>query len=297
MSFSHYNEVWSLKLPVSEKAVLLAIAKHADKNGIAWPSVTTIAELVGCTDRQVYRILPKLKEKGLIASTRKNHHVVYQLTYSQVPTDISSLPTDILSGPPDTMSPEYVIEHNSGTDNGTASQLSSPEIQKAKMIEPCKTKVGMKSTTKLIDLITEIWREEIYNMTNSTVTPLTKIEQSALKAWCERIGDEALEVFRSIMTKWEGFRGYLLDEGGLDKVPKIPGPLLIAKYPQLALCFKKQWDSNQYNPIPMNTAEKLQSKLTFTDPPCMKKGKEVCKMEISFPTGVKYMHKALLNVN
>ncbi|MEU7711052.1 helix-turn-helix domain-containing protein [Micromonospora chalcea] len=44
----------------NERAVAIAIAAHANREGNAWPSVATIAEYVGCSERTVQRCLAKL---------------------------------------------------------------------------------------------------------------------------------------------------------------------------------------------------------------------------------------------
>lgn len=50
------------KLSRSERAVLLALAYHANKNtGKAWPGVDTLAERSGYSRAKVYEALPKLE--------------------------------------------------------------------------------------------------------------------------------------------------------------------------------------------------------------------------------------------
>jgi hypothetical protein len=51
-------------LPKNERAVVIAIAAHANDRGDAWPSVATIAEYVGCSERTVQRIIAKLVTLG-----------------------------------------------------------------------------------------------------------------------------------------------------------------------------------------------------------------------------------------
>lgn len=54
----------SKDLGKNERLVLLAIAAHQNAAGDSWPSVPTIAEYVGCSERTVQRCLAKLITLG-----------------------------------------------------------------------------------------------------------------------------------------------------------------------------------------------------------------------------------------
>jgi len=51
-------------------AVLVAIARHADDEGKAWPSVATIARLARLSERHVKRILRELEASGELVIER-----------------------------------------------------------------------------------------------------------------------------------------------------------------------------------------------------------------------------------
>ncbi|MEU5827554.1 helix-turn-helix domain-containing protein [Micromonospora tulbaghiae] len=51
-------------LKPTERLVLVAIVAHANADGDAWPSVATIADYVGCSERTVQRALRRLVEVG-----------------------------------------------------------------------------------------------------------------------------------------------------------------------------------------------------------------------------------------
>lgn len=59
---------WAFGCPISgnEKVVLLALADHADDDGVCWPSIRRIAEKGYISERSVQRILPKLVELGFV---------------------------------------------------------------------------------------------------------------------------------------------------------------------------------------------------------------------------------------
>lgn len=55
---------------VVARLVLLTLAEHANKNGISWPSTSTIAEETGLSRAAVVRAITLLREQRLIARTR-----------------------------------------------------------------------------------------------------------------------------------------------------------------------------------------------------------------------------------
>ncbi|MFC0030084.1 helix-turn-helix domain-containing protein [Micromonospora chaiyaphumensis] len=54
----------------NERAVAIAIAAHANHEGKAWPSVATIANYAGCSERTVQRCLTKLVQLGHLAVSK-----------------------------------------------------------------------------------------------------------------------------------------------------------------------------------------------------------------------------------
>lgn len=50
----------------AQRLILLVVAEHADRNGIAWPSVETIARLANCSQRFVKATIAKLKTGELV---------------------------------------------------------------------------------------------------------------------------------------------------------------------------------------------------------------------------------------
>jgi DNA-binding transcriptional MocR family regulator len=53
------------------KLVLLALADHADSNGLCWPSISRIEQRTGLSRSSVIRALADLEERRLIARTRR----------------------------------------------------------------------------------------------------------------------------------------------------------------------------------------------------------------------------------
>lgn len=65
MSHKIRNRAWShSNLSGANKLLLLALAEQADDDGFTWVSYKTLAPMVGVQDRQVYRLVDNLIEKG-----------------------------------------------------------------------------------------------------------------------------------------------------------------------------------------------------------------------------------------
>lgn len=71
----------------NERAVAIAIAAHANGDGNAWPSVATLAEYAGCSERTVQRCLAKLVDLGrlVVAKVAGIATRVYRLVVPGVP--------------------------------------------------------------------------------------------------------------------------------------------------------------------------------------------------------------------
>lgn len=67
MSFEAVRHVLeNSKTKGAQRLILVVIAEHADKNGLAWPSIQTIARLANCSARFVKETIAKLKSGELV---------------------------------------------------------------------------------------------------------------------------------------------------------------------------------------------------------------------------------------
>ncbi|PYC73903.1 hypothetical protein C7C45_06100 [Micromonospora arborensis] len=84
----------------NERAVAIAIAAHANQEGHAWPSVATLAEYAGCSERTVQRALAKLVQLGrlVVAKVAGIATRVYRLVLGQGVTNQPAGVTDQPSG-------------------------------------------------------------------------------------------------------------------------------------------------------------------------------------------------------
>lgn len=82
MSVKVMAQVWELDLPQNEKFVLLAFADFADDDGRCYPSVRRVAWKTGYDERQIKRLIGRLRERGLmnvLKNSSPNFPVIYVL--------------------------------------------------------------------------------------------------------------------------------------------------------------------------------------------------------------------------
>lgn len=95
MAFEIVDAVFDLPLADPHaKLVLLALARHADRQGRCYPSAKRLAELTGITDRTIYKKLNVLEGLGLIERKKrmkggKKTSNGYTLILSQLPINKS----------------------------------------------------------------------------------------------------------------------------------------------------------------------------------------------------------------
>ena len=72
-------DVFRRKLSGTDFRVLGAIAAHADKNGTACPSISTLSEITVVPERSVMRALANLENEGLISRKKNGIRNVYTI--------------------------------------------------------------------------------------------------------------------------------------------------------------------------------------------------------------------------
>ena len=93
---------WAQSVPPATKAVLLALADHADDDGVAWPGRKGLAAKLDIDDRNVTRHIAKLCGLGLVKSIPQYRPDGSQGTnlYHLLIHDISITPSMIILSPP-----------------------------------------------------------------------------------------------------------------------------------------------------------------------------------------------------
>jgi hypothetical protein len=72
MSVQAMTWAWEQELPMGPKAVLVAIANHADGDGLCHPGQARLARMVGCNERSIRTYVIALEAAGLVERKRRN---------------------------------------------------------------------------------------------------------------------------------------------------------------------------------------------------------------------------------
>jgi DnaD/phage-associated family protein len=104
MSIKHMSIVWdSSSHSGNALLVLLAIADHANDEGICWPSISTIAKKARISERQTKRIIQDLADSGEIEIVKRGdgrgHSTIYKLKGDTVLSPFSGANSDIVMSP------------------------------------------------------------------------------------------------------------------------------------------------------------------------------------------------------
>lgn len=81
MSVAIMSTVWKLKLPSTDKLVLLAIADNSNDEGVCWPRISTLCQKTCLSERAVQLSIARLHDIGLLTiQERPGRSNVYLLT-------------------------------------------------------------------------------------------------------------------------------------------------------------------------------------------------------------------------
>lgn len=82
-------------LSAYDKAVFLAIARHASKEGIAFPSISTIAKKAGCSETSVKASLSELNAHGYIEKAKRQGKAGNFNVYTLIDPALNSRPATV----------------------------------------------------------------------------------------------------------------------------------------------------------------------------------------------------------
>jgi DNA-binding transcriptional MerR regulator len=114
MSINTMSLVWKMAVKGNQKLILLALADHADDEGICWPGVKGIAKKCGVSRSSVIDHLKKLECLGLLSKQKRNDEHGYRRSNLYV------LNLDI------TQSPEIQRRKNQRRDSDNQSPIIGP---------------------------------------------------------------------------------------------------------------------------------------------------------------------------
>ncbi len=143
------GEVWDRQLPATRKIVLLALADHADQNGICWPGQERLAEVTGLGIRTVRETLKDLESSGLIETNPKHGPTGQRLGTIYKVLARQELPVGQLEGPAKSAGQQA---------RQPAKASSRPAAAAAK---PTNKKPTTKSSSSDVEKIFAYWAEKM----------------------------------------------------------------------------------------------------------------------------------------
>jgi len=138
MSIKIMTAVWGLRLPDSEKIVLLALADCANDEGVCWPSMSSLAAKCSKSDRTVQASVKSLEAAGhLTRDERPGRGVLYTIHPSAAPETAS--PEAV--SPPKRLRPRsgFTPEAVSPTPEAASDKPSRTTISSSEASPPAKT--------------------------------------------------------------------------------------------------------------------------------------------------------------
>ena len=94
MSLETINNVLSLsKTTRSQRLMLMILAHHADRHGVCWPSIPTLADEMNVAPRNASAILGKLRKNGeviIVPGGGRKRSNTYLITLGQSPEEIAN---------------------------------------------------------------------------------------------------------------------------------------------------------------------------------------------------------------
>lgn len=107
MSIRIMSDIWEMPFPPTDKLVFLALADCANDEGLAWPSIATIARKSGVSERTVQRSIRSGEKAGLIRREEvfgKGCKYYFTPRHCVTPDKVSRVTNEALT--PDTVSPK-----------------------------------------------------------------------------------------------------------------------------------------------------------------------------------------------
>jgi predicted transcriptional regulator len=81
-------DLFAKELGVNALAIYIALKRHANKNGVAWPTVEYLAKELGTSTRTIKRYARRLEEHQLLYRVKRKHEGAWgHYTYYLMPRD------------------------------------------------------------------------------------------------------------------------------------------------------------------------------------------------------------------
>ena len=257
MSYRYTDIVWEVDLPPNEKIVLLAIAKHANEDGKAWPSQDRLSKYTGLSSRTVIRILSSLEKKKIIHIKKRQSTNLYRIFPLKKPSQEGAavcnqlhryenpnvtpchFPSDTMSlsnvtpchFPSDTVSPKYIknISENISKNSFAGDSMKASEI--AGKVMNKKPEEGKKVGVNTLEYQWKNHMASAFCDTVKFIPSFTQVEKGQLAQFIKRVSPyDPSKIIQHIIYNWIDFCSFVKDVNGIKTVPEVPKIGFLLKY-------------------------------------------------------------------
>ena len=195
----------------SQRLVLLAIAKYADENGNAFPSVTSLCAETRLNEKTAYKVIAELKALGLLVVTKR---AVKNTNRYQLSMD----------------TPKNGSTENGTTKNGSTKNGSDIPPKMADQVPPKTEEEHNKEEKKQKNTYTRTQALETYGIPDALISdwrsslkrPLTQTALDGLKREADIAGISAAEAIRVQLERGWGYFDGAKYKASLAPVPATP---------------------------------------------------------------------------
>ena len=219
MSIKVMTWAWSQDVEARDKLVLMALADHADDDGICWPGIKGVAAKNRISERAVQRHLANLQEVGLLTVTpqyrldgsRTTNLYQIQMTPTSPPSanltthgDINDTEASRKEGIMPQVSPALVTRASPPSEPGVTGQVTRTSPLESPSESPKNRQEKERDTPTRQDEDTVVWPDWYGRLWD---IPGFKTPLKAAQAWLEVKGisvERAEETAYALKSKWPG---------------------------------------------------------------------------------------------
>lgn len=193
------SDIWEMSFPPTDKLVFLALADCANDEGLAWPSIATIARKSGVSERTVQRSIRLAEKSGLIRRQEvlgKGCKYWFNPRHTVTPDKTSPVTNDAQT--PDTLSPKPSRTIN---------------VVKAK----ASTTIRAKPFPKPDGVEQNIWNDFL-DLRKAKRAPLSNTALEAIEREAASVGWTLNQAITEMVARgWQGFKANWVKEKQNDR--------------------------------------------------------------------------------
>ena len=214
MSVKIQSKCWKIKLPATQKLVLICLSEFADDSGRCFPSVDTIADRTGLNSRSVRRAVSELEKVGLLTRsfcTGKRTDYIIDPCHSVTPDRVSPLTESPL---PLTLCPIPLTESPLTPDRGVNITIINHQEPSLTTIQDTPAKavavLSKKPKFNLMDSVPDLDQQvaaDFLAVRKSKRAPMTATALALIKSEADKAGITTAQAIAIAAGRgWQSFK-------------------------------------------------------------------------------------------